>query len=147
MEKMKRHEWALLALALAGGKSLSPVQLQKSVFLFGAELGADGLSESFYEFIPDNYGPFCGELYDDVRHLVAEGLATVSVAPGASYCQYAASDAGIVQLPTISGKLPPAIYERARRIVEWTRAQSFRGLVSAVYQKYPEYKVNSIFKE
>ena len=32
---LQKKDWTLLAIALADGQPLSPVQLQKSVFLFG----------------------------------------------------------------------------------------------------------------
>ena len=49
---LDRKDWALLAIANAGhGVSLSPVQLQKSLFLLGRELGSK-VGANFYDFQP-----------------------------------------------------------------------------------------------
>ena len=36
--------------------------------------------------------------------------------------------------------------EHLKRLVQWARKQTFAQLVSAVYEKHPEMKQNSIFR-
>ena len=48
---MTRQDWLLLVLAAAGGKPLSPLQLQKSLFLVGHDL-AKLVGAGFYTFRP-----------------------------------------------------------------------------------------------
>ena len=48
---MTRHDWLLLVLAAAEGDALSPLQLQKSLFLVGHGL-AGLVSTDFYDFQP-----------------------------------------------------------------------------------------------
>jgi hypothetical protein len=76
---MNRTDWTLLALAAANGQPLSPVQLQKSLFLlerhFPAALGGES-----YSFTPHDYGPFSQAAHADVEGLSQAGLAQVSTA-------------------------------------------------------------------
>jgi hypothetical protein len=140
-----RRKWVLLALSLAEGQPLSPVQLQKTIFLFGELLPKGAVPNDFYEFVPDNYGPFCGEVYDDARWLAREGLASVGKFPGADYQQYAATERGIVEGRKFSRTLPNPVREYSKKLAAWVREQSFKSLVSAIYQQFPKYKVNSVF--
>lgn len=142
---LHKKDWTLLAVALADGKPLSPVQLQKSVFLFGKLLPSEVLTEDFYEFVPYNYGPFCPEVYRDAEELAQEGLVQISSVATHGYSQYSATPAGIAEGYRVRELLPSSVAEHAKAIVEWARAQTFRGLVSAVYEKYPEYRANSVF--
>lgn len=142
---LQKKDWTLLAIALADGKPLSPVQLQKSVFLFERLLPENALPEDFYEFVPYNYGPFCPEVYKDAEELADEGLVQISSVATHSYSQYSATPAGVAEALRLAKRLPPRVAEHARIIVEWVRAQTFKGLVSAIYEKYPEYRANSVF--
>jgi uncharacterized protein len=142
---MKREVWTLLALSAAGGEPLSPVQLQKSVFLFGKLLPKEATRENFYEFTPYNYGPFCLEVYKDADLLAERGLVDKSVDLGRGYSQYRSTANGQLEGDTLLSDLSLPIQEDVKAIVEWVKTQSFRGLVSAIYEKYPEYKVNSVF--
>ena len=141
-----RKNWALLVLALAEGRPFSPVQLQKSLFLIGKKLPSSEMPANFYRFEPDNYGPFCGEIYDDVRELAAERLAFITRAPG-NYLEYAATDKGIAQGKNVAESLPKDVVEYCQKLIDWVRGQSFRSLVSSIYREFPEYKTNSIFQE
>ena len=142
---LQKKDWTLLAIALAEGKPLSPVQLQKSVFLFGKLLPSEALPEDFYEFAPYNYGPFCSEVYRDAEELAQAGLVQISSVATHSYSQYSATPAGIAEGYRVRELLPSNVDEHAQAIVEWVRAQTFKALVSAVYEKYPEYRTNSVF--
>jgi integrase len=58
-----------------------------------------------------------------------------------------AAVAGVLQGKAFAERLPSDVVEYCRNLVRWVRAQSFNGLISAIYREYPEYKVNSIFQE
>ncbi len=70
---MNRQNWLLLAIAQAGDKGLSPIQVQKTMFLIRMEAG-DCVGQGFYAFKPYNYGPFCSAIYKDVDLLVVSGM-------------------------------------------------------------------------
>ena len=140
-----KKDWVLFALALANGRPVSPVQIQKIIFLFDKLFHDAVLPDNFYEFVPDNYGPFCGDIYDDIRRLESEGSVAISKVPKGNYFQYAATSDGIELGLEFGSKLPEAIFNHARNIVRWVLAQSFRSLVTAIYARYPEYKAKSVF--
>jgi hypothetical protein len=143
---IKKQDWTLLAVALAGGQPLSPVQLQKSVFLLQELLPSDQIAEENYEFVPHNYGPFCSEVYADASALADAGLVSIVPVPGERYTEYVASPTCVRQGEALARTLHPEVSGYARRIVDWVRSQSFRSLVSAIYERYPQYRVNSIFR-
>ncbi len=69
---MKRRDWNLLAIASAE-QPMTPVQLQKSLFLIGEQL-KDEVGDDYYEFRPYHYGPFDRAVYEDASDLVRAGL-------------------------------------------------------------------------
>lgn len=140
------RELTLLAIGLAGGQPLTPVQLQKAVFLLQELLPGSVKPDAGYAFVPHNYGPFCAGVYDDARELSEEAFVTVQQVPGQRFSSYTATAAGLTQANMIAAQLPAESSAYARRVVDWVRAQSFRGLVSAIYERWPQYKVNSVFQ-
>lgn len=146
MSALKRGDWTLLSTALARGEVLTPVQLQKAVFLMQELLPKDVQPEEPYVFIPHNYGPFSGDVYDDARDLAERGSVEISVPAAGGYVRYRATESGIQQGEVLTRKLSVETVRHAQAIVDWVRAQSFAGLVSAVYDRYPAYRVNSIFR-
>src|SRR5436190_18669612 len=78
---MEPKDWTLLVISAADSRGLSPVQLQKSLFLLERRLSeeapAEKLGESFYEFVPYNYGPFDVKVYQDAEALEERGLVTI----------------------------------------------------------------------
>jgi len=142
---MKRHEWVLLVIAAAGGEGLSPVQLQKSLFLIRQNCKR-AVGPGFYKFIPFDYGPFNPDIYSDAEDLEAEGLVTISRRPGQRWVEYAATPKGIERARSLEEDLPEPVVTYIREVVAWARRQSFNQLVSAIYQQYPEYRKNSVFQ-
>jgi hypothetical protein len=54
----ERKDWLLVALAEAHNTQLSPVQVQKVMFLFKMGAKAHFPADQCYEFIPYHFGPF-----------------------------------------------------------------------------------------
>ena len=143
--RLAKSDWILLALSFAEGAPMSPVQLQKSIFLFKKRLVGANIPKKFYKFVPYSYGPFCQEIYADARGLELEGL--ISIDEGANHIrQYSATPAGRSKAIDLAKGISPRGISHGKEIVSWVKAQSFRELVSAIYQKYPRCMANSIFK-
>lgn len=142
---MERRDWNLLVLAAAGGKTLTPVQFQKSLFLLGKNLPEEMIGEGYYRFEPYNYGPFDSSVYSDATSLVSSELVLLS--DQGRWKQFAATAAGIDQAKELEKALPPETAEYVRKVVGWVRGQSFASLVQAIYKHYPEMKANSVFKD
>ena len=138
-----RRDWLLLAIGFSDGP-LSPVQLQKTLFLFGKRLPSSAVPRDFYKFVPYSYGPFCLGIYSDATHLELDGL--IEIIDGGNVRQYLITASGRRKAMAMADALPSSISSRAKEIVQWVRAQSFRGLISAIYEQYPRYMANSIFR-
>jgi hypothetical protein len=142
---MERKDWTLLALAAAKGEPLSPVQLQKSLFLLG-KVHARRVGRRFYTFQPYHYGPFDQSIYEDAEQLARDGLAVVTMAPHGRWSEYRASAEGVARSKAVRAEAPNAAVEYLERAVEWCRSLSFQQLVRAIYAKYPEFRQNSVFR-
>lgn len=131
-------------MCFGGPDGLSPVQLQKSLFLLGAELRQE-VGHTFYTFIPHNYGPFSKQIYLDAEQLAADGLVAIERAPG-SPAQYVITVPGRTRALEVERELAARVREYFANVVTWTQQQSFSGLIRSIYEKYPEYRVNSVFQ-
>jgi hypothetical protein len=138
------RDWTLLAIDAASPGALTPVQLQKALFLIGRRLDHSQLTApSFYVFRPYDYGPFSAAVYADAEALEAEGLAHIDLSGQNRYRRYSATVAGRAHAAALA--VDPKLRDFVTRLVAWTRALSFEQLVSAIYAEYPEMKVNSVF--
>lgn len=140
---MNREDWTLLALYFGGGRGLSPVQLQKSLFLLAMEVAE--VRPNFYEFVPHNYGPFSKQIYADAERMAAFGLVAIERDPQ-SYATFLITASGQIRIAQIQPYIPARASNYLERAVQWAQQQSFSGLVRAIYEKYPAYRVNSVFQ-
>ena len=141
---MTPKDWTLLVL-VAAGKPVSPVQLQKSLFLLGRNLGASQLGQPFYQFQAYDYGPFCQQVYADAEGLECAG--DVVITSGGRYREYAATPSGVERAAKLRKGLDPVAATYLDEVVRWVRARSFNELVKAIYRAYPEMKANSVFRQ
>lgn len=144
MATENRDAWTRVALALARGASLTPVQLQKTVFLL-QELVPDLVRAERYHFKPYKYGPFTADVYTDAERLAFAGLATLAQDPS-GYALYSASAQLVDSTNEYLNGIPAEMREFAERLATWTRQQSFLQLVRAIYERFPAYKVNSVIE-
>jgi hypothetical protein len=143
---MNREDWVVLALDCAGARALSPAQMQKSLFLLGEELPGILGTADFYRFVPYNYGPFCKQIYDDAESLAARGLVTILREPGVRYLQYEATAEGRELAKRLRAKADARAVAYLEQVVTWAKRQSFSQLVRSIYEKYPEFRQNSVFQ-
>lgn len=141
---MERKNWLLLTICAAGEKGLTPVQLQKSLFVlqkgFPRKVG-----RTFYKFVAYNYGPFCVEIYGDAESLQAVGLIEMRRG-GRRWPEYHGTPTGILEADKLRRQIPLQISQYIDHVVEWTQAQSFPSLVRSIYEAYPEFKAHSVFR-
>lgn len=141
---IEKKDWTLLVLSAASGATLSPVQLQKALFLFGKN-APGAIKGAFYNFKPYNYGPFDATVYADARTLDAEGLAVAGERPSRSWSEYSITPDGMKRAAEIEAELSPEAKSYLASIVAWVRRVSFEDLLRTVYARYPEYAANSVF--
>ena len=141
---MTRHDWLLLVLKT--GRSLSPVQLQKSLFLIGKRLpGAVG--DDYYNFKPHDYGPFNAEIYSDASELRQEGLVEIDNPLARGWRRYSTTEKGAARSARIAKRIGKKNLNKLEGIVSTVRGQSFSSLVRSIYEEFPEFRVNSVFKD
>ena len=142
---MDRQDWPLLAIYFAGGSGLSPVQLQKSLFLIGQELQKT-VGDSFYSFIPYNYGPFSLDVYHDADVLATRGLVNITQRTGQNWNCYTITDTGREQAKQVKDSAPPDGVSYLQAVVEWAKGLTFQQLVRSIYKQYPNFQKNSVFQ-
>ena len=140
-----RQDWLLLALSKSPGGVMSPVQIQKSMFLFGQEVGSL-VGPEFYSFEPYDYGPFDAAIYLDLRRLMNEGHVRGEWSPDRSWKNYTITRSGRNVVLALERDADPRLTEFLGRIVDWVKGQSFSDLLRSVYAAYPEFAVNSVFR-
>ncbi len=142
---MERKDWLMLTVAAAGPRSLTPVQLQKALFLVGKNL-ATFVGPDFYKFIPYNYGPFSVDIYRDAKLLQQGGLVRIEPEQG-QLPEYFATPQGNIRAADLRYSLLPGVASYIETVTRWTQQLTFPQLVTAIYAKYPEFRKNSVFKD
>lgn len=143
---LNRDEVLLVMLSLADGEALTPVQIQKSLFLADQEVKAAFRSSSKYRFEPYDYGPFDKHVYTDAQALAAQGLVRIVTDPR-GWRTYAATKEGLKRGATLRASLGNNEAKMLGRIVGLVRRLSFTELVSAIYRKYPRMRERSVFRD
>ena len=144
---MDRQDWVLLTVAAANGEAVSPVQLQKSVFLLGDRLtDAQRRTKGFYDFKPYDYGPFDANVYADASELASRGLIAADKPGDRNYRTYHLTPSGLTEAERMRKHIAGETAEFLDQVVDWVRSQSFRDLVQTIYRLYPDMKVNSVFR-
>ena len=142
---MDRKDLTLLVIGAGGERGLSPVQLQKSVFLL-TESGVPGLPANGYKFTAYNYGPFDADVYRDADALTAEGcVAKISLA-GRSWKKYLITPTGETRFKYLETSTRAPFQQFCHETVTWVTSLSFNDLLRAIYAKYPAYRANSVFQ-
>lgn len=141
---MNRDELVMTALA-AGGENatFTPVQVQKLFFLLDREAAAlvDG---PHFNFSAYDYGPFDRSVYDSLEGLAQRDLARVQNT--GNYRVYGLSQMGFHEGARRLADLPAKTQSYLSNLAEWVKHLSFEQLVAAIYNRYPEMKVNSVFR-
>ena len=142
---MNRKQMLLLIVNAGAGKPLTPVQLQKSVFLVG-ESGLADVPQPFYEFEPYDYGPFDVAIYHDADFLQQEGLVTRVPSPTGTWTDTTISVEGQQSCESLKTQIPKETVTYISEIVAWVQNQTFRQLIANIYKLYPAYRENSVFQ-
>jgi hypothetical protein len=133
----------LLVFIGAGSNPIDPIRIMKGLFLFSQESDAD--KKLRYKFVPYSYGPCSFDIYGDLNTLVAQGLLDRLVS-GARWPEYRVTPLGQNKAEEAKASAHATWKELAkyRRFVD---ERSFAALLREVYEKYPKYAKNSVFKE
>ena len=142
---LTRQDWLLLALSKSPGGAMSPVQIQKALFLFSQEVGGS-IGPEFYSFEPYDYGPFDAAIYVDLRRMMTVGHVRGEWSLSRDWKNYATTNSGRKAALIIENDADARLTEFLGRIVVWVKGRSFSDLLRSVYAAYPDFAVNSVFR-
>jgi len=123
-----RRSWLLVAIAISGDSGLSPVQLQRSLFLFGQKR-EEQVGPGFYEFEPHESGPSSRDVYVDIDALVTAEYVVKEWVPDSSWSAFRLSDAGRARVTEFRRKVKKDALSGLEDAVAWVREQSYLDLV------------------
>ena len=142
---MDKQDFLLLVVSKFGKSGITPVQLQKSVFLIQKHFPK--LLKKKYKFIPYNYGPFDITVYEDTEKLVDKGLLEKRFHSNKGWSELYVTEKGKKKASEIEKNTEKGVSSYVAKLVEWMSGLSFEELVSSIYKQYPKYKTNSIFRD
>lgn len=162
---LTERQMALLRLLSSAAQVREPVLVtsaMKYTFLFqmegtqagqpveriAAEPRAPYATEPAYDFVPYKYGPFAKELYDDLETLEAAGLVKSEHSPKSKGALRGKTEIYLVQSQTaaihdLGDNLPSEARQAADAVIGQYGNLSQKQLLDLVYQRYPEYAINS----
>lgn len=141
---MDRSRYVLAVMAAGGeGARYAPVQIQKLFFLMDQEASAH-TGGPYFDFSAYDYGPFDSSVYEAIEGQARDGGAVID--KSGFYRVYSLTPEGYANgLQALQNFTPQGrIY--AAEASKWVRALSFDQIVSKIYDRYPEMKVNSVFR-
>lgn len=131
--RMLYRQRTILCLIKESGGTASHLSVTKWAFLLREECPSRGGS-SFYQFLPYKYGPFSFCLFQEASALVRDGLLEEG---GRNSWSLTAAGA------TAAQQVQPEVQTDVRRVVRAHAKKSSTALVDYVYERHPEYTVNS----
>ena len=147
---MPRRDVLLMMMAPAGTAVHTPVQVQKLAFLIDRLIG-ETIGGTGFHFKPWHYGPFDKAVYGVLEELERDELVEINdMSAQMQPTQYRLTDLGEREGADLLQALrerSPDTAEYIETLSRWVRDQSFASLLRAIYAKFPEMAVNSVFKD
>ena len=147
---MPRRDVLLMMMAPAGTAIHTPVQVQKLAFLIDQLVG-ETIGGTGFDFKPWHYGPFDKAVYEVLEALERDGLVEINdMSVQVQPTQYRLTDLGEREGADLLQALrdrSPETAEYVEVLSHWVRDQSFASLLRAIYAKFPDMAVNSVFKD
>ena len=135
---MDKRDWLLLSI----GESIEPIQIQKTLFKFAMESGAQ--SQESYTFIPYNWGPCSLEIYDDLRELREDSLVEF-VFSGRRWNLYRLTKTGEKKVIDLKKSAKSSLLKKLDSAREYVVSRDFETLLSDIYSQYPQFATASLF--
>ncbi len=147
MKLTKRQQVVLAALAADRSAAFAPVQVQKTFFLLDRNIASD-LGGKQFSFKPYDFGPFDRAVYVELSNLADAGLVLIEeVSKANGGRKYSLTPAGAEMGLNYLRALPVRAQTYMKSVSSWVRSLDFADLVGAIYNRYPDMKVNSIFRK
>ena len=135
----------LASFAASNGKTHTPAQIQKLLFLIDKSIPTM-VQGPHFNFKPYDYGPFDQSIYTVLEGLYQEGLVEI-VESGQTWKKYSLTPKGQELGQEVLNSIESKGREFIREISMFVLSLSFPQLISAIYKAYPEMKQNSVFRD
>ncbi len=124
---MNRRDLLLTILAAADGRTFTPVQIQKAVFLV-CDHFPDLIEEGpTFNFQPYDYGPFDSDVYSEIEALNRAGEAVIAPSAYGNWNTYAASDDGADRGQDLLNGMDDEACAYIQKISTWVRSLNFKS--------------------
>lgn len=139
---MQRSEIVLATMAASDQRvQLDPVQAQKIFFLVDREI-PELVGGPHFDFKPYHYGPFDKAVYDELDGLAMEN--EVLIVHTSPYRRYLLTDSGYAKGEEVLDNLPEVATRYLAAVTRWVHSLTFKQLLFAIYEHYPDMATNSI---
>ncbi len=136
---MNRKELILHVFSLVDDKLLSPVQVQKLLFLVDDKVSKELNNAKYFNFTPYDFGPFDKEIYVELNSLISDGKIVIVNSGKTREYQLVETS----RHPNISEE----INIKLKKLITFVKNCSFKELLTAIYRAYPETATNAVYKE
>lgn len=138
---MSRPEIVIAVMGAAGpGAEFDPVRIQKLLFLVDREV-PDLVGGPHFDFKPYDYGPFDKAVYKELEGLARKRF--VELDDTGPYPMYSLTESGQAEAASLLSACGDDVTDYLTITAEWVLSTSFRPLVAAIYDKYPDMAVRS----
>jgi len=134
--RMLNRQRVILALIQSAGGTASHLRVTKWAFLLREESQSRGGS-SFYQFLPYKYGPFSFCLFQEAAALCRDGLLTESES------EWTLTSSGV----PAARQIHAGTRSEVARVISDHGKKTERALIDYVYERFPEYTVNSEIRQ
>ena len=141
---MKREEVVLAAMSSVRTKPFLPVQIQKLFFILDQDIPQQ-FDGPLFNHKAHDYGPFDLEVYKKLEKLSVKGFVEITYLNNEGIKTYRLTPEGYDKGEELLKMFSEPAQNHVRKVSEWLLSHSFSQIVSAVYKKYPEMAVNSVF--
>ncbi|MBI4480044.1 MAG: hypothetical protein HY651_08490 [Acidobacteria bacterium] len=147
MGKMTGPQKLLLLFLAAKQAKIDPIRIMKGQFILAKETPAAWLpAEMRYEFVPYSFGPCSFQIYSDLDWLEHQNLITAAEVPDQSWKYYVTAAVGNQEVQRLRTDLGHELVNYIAEVRNFVDSLDFRSLLTAVYRKYPDYAVKSVFR-
>jgi len=120
----------------------TPVQVVKMLFLIEEE-AKDGIGGAKFHFVPYDYGPFDQGVYVELNDLARQGLVEIIESRPRVY---RLTELGRAEAAKAMARLDEKFSGLIYKFGKWMSGLTFAQLVTAIYDRYPKMRANSIFR-
>lgn len=143
---IERKYWTLIVITSSKSGGVTPVQLQKTLFLVGQKF-KDTVSEDYYSFKPYDYGPFSSEIYGDIEALQKENFIVAVPSKSGRWRKYSATQVGKEKFAQLLSEISEEIVDFIDEKINHFQSISFKEILQEIYKEYPKYSEKSVFQD